>query len=233
VLSLIIPAHNEEAILGRTLAILRDSAVALGEPYELIVVDDASTDRTAEVARAHGASVVRIDRRQIAASRNAGAAASRGEVLVFIDADTHVSAGTLRGALAAVRSGAVGGGARLRADASTPFWLAKLTILVVLFIRATRWAAGCFIFARRDVFDAVGGFDERYFVTEEWVLSRALKRRGRVVIVAEPVVTSGRKGRLYSPWRHLALAWYLLRGGRRVLQRREGLEVWYDGRRET
>ena len=230
-ISLIVPAHNEERLIGDTLRVLRESAETLDEPWELIVVDDASTDRTAAIARTHGARVVSARGRQIAASRNAGARAARGELLIFVDADTHVPAPTLRAAVAALRGGAVGGGARLRAAHGSPFWLARMAEFVVSMMRLTRWAAGCFFFVRRDAFERVGGFDERYFATEEIVLSRALKRLGRMVIVSEAVVTSGRKGKLYGAWHHLRLAWRLLRGGRAALQRREGLELWYDGRR--
>jgi glycosyltransferase involved in cell wall biosynthesis len=230
-ISLIVPAHNEEALLADTLRILRASAEALSEPFEIIVVDDASTDRTADIARSHGASVVATDRRQIGASRNAGAKASRGEILIFVDADTHVPAETLQAAVAAVHGGAVGGGARLEPDVGTPFWLAKLAVLTVAFMRLAKWAAGCFIFARRETFAAVGGFDERYYATEEIVLSRALKKRGRFVILAQAVVTSGRKGHLYGPGHLFVLLWRLLRGGRAQLQKREGLDLWYDGRR--
>lgn len=230
-LSLIIPAHNEEALLGDTLRILRASATALGLPFEMIVVDDASTDRTAAVGRARGAVVVTTDRRHIAACRNVGAEAAKGDILIFVDADTHVPATTLRAAIEAIENGAVGGGARIRADVGTPFWLAKLLVFTVAFMRLTRWAAGCFIFVRRDAFATVGGFDERYFATEEIVLSRALKKIGRMVIVSEPVITSGRKGRLYGPGHLVALLWRVLRGGRAALQQREGLDLWYDGRR--
>jgi glycosyltransferase involved in cell wall biosynthesis len=230
-ISLIIPAHNEEALLADTLRTLRASAATLDEASEIIVVDDASTDRTADVARALGATVVATNRRQIGAVRNVGARAASGDILIFVDADTHVPAETLRGAVAAVRAGAAGGGARLRADADTPFWLAKLAILTVAMMRLAKWAAGCFVFARRDAFAAVGGFDERYYATEEIVLSRALKKQGRFVILRESVVTSGRKGHLYGPGHLLVMAWRLIRGGRAQLRRREGLDLWYDGRR--
>lgn len=232
VLSLIVPAHNEQALIGETLAVLRASADQLGEPYEIIVVDDASTDRTAEIARSCRASVVSIDRRQIAASRNAGAKAARGDVLIFIDADTHVSVETLRSALTAIRGGAVGGGARFVLEPGAPGWIARATFLTAGLMRLLHWAAGCFVFARRDAFDAVGGFDERYYATEEIVLSRALKKRGRMVIVKEPVVTSARKARLYDLPHVMRLIFKLATGGRGALRRREGLELWYDGRRE-
>jgi glycosyltransferase involved in cell wall biosynthesis len=229
-ISFVIPAHNEQLFIGDTLRILRASAGELGEPFEIIVVDDASTDATAEIADALGATVKRIDRRQIAASRNAGARIARGDLLIFVDADTHVPAGTLRQALAAVRAGAVGGGARFRFE-SGPRWAHALGHVTVFWMRVLSWAAGCFVFVRRDAFEAVGGFDERYYATEELVLSRALKRRGRMVIVREPVVTSGRKQRHFTPremWHQMAA---IIIGGRRALRDRKALYFWYGDQR--
>ena len=75
-LSVVVPAHNEARLLPATLQAIHAAAAAAGVPYELIVVDDASTDGTAEVARAHGALVVAVGLRQIAAVRNAGSACS-------------------------------------------------------------------------------------------------------------------------------------------------------------
>ena len=59
----VVPAHNEEALLGHTLAAVHSAARALGEPYEVVVADDASTDRTGEIARGHGARVVDVAHR--------------------------------------------------------------------------------------------------------------------------------------------------------------------------
>src|SRR5262249_51257208 len=122
VLSFVIPAHNEERYIGATLASVLASAREVGEPFEVIVVDDASTDRTAEIAREHGAKVVPVAHRQISTTRNAGARAARGEVLFFVDADTLTNPAVVRAALKALRNGAVGGGCFLTFDGPLPTW---------------------------------------------------------------------------------------------------------------
>jgi glycosyltransferase involved in cell wall biosynthesis len=80
-ISFIVPAHNEQSRLGSTLEAIHNSAGVIGQPYEIIVVDDASTDATAAVAREQKVSVVSVNHRQIAATRNSGARASSGERL--------------------------------------------------------------------------------------------------------------------------------------------------------
>ena len=76
-ISFIVPAYNEELLLPATLSALEAAAHALGEPSEIVVVDDASTDRTAAVAEEHGARVIQVNHRQIAATRNSGRARRR------------------------------------------------------------------------------------------------------------------------------------------------------------
>lgn len=227
-ISFIVPAHNEAELLPAALQSIRSAASQAGEPFEILVVDDASTDGTADIARSAGAEVLSVNLRQIAAVRNAGARRAAGEVLVFVDADTVLPDETLRAALAALESGAVGGGARLAFTGPTARWARWILPLLNQIGPRLRWAPGCFIFVRREAFDAVGGFDERYFAAEEIVLSRALKRHGGFVIVEAPVRTSGRKG---TNAMLLKAFWLLLRmlfGGGKVLQRREGLEIWYS-----
>jgi hypothetical protein len=92
-LSFVVPAHNEEHELPETLRAIRRAADSAKESYELIVVDDASTDSTAAIAQQFGARIVPVNRRQIAAVRNAGARESRGEILFFVDADTQIAPG--------------------------------------------------------------------------------------------------------------------------------------------
>jgi len=200
VISFIVPAHNEERYLDATLTAIRAAAEAAGQPFEVIVVDDASTDATADIARRRGASVVTINAHHIAASRNAGARASSGDVLIFVDADTTLPAATLAAALAALDRGAVGGGARVWLDAKAPGWARRLWVFVRFASSAGGLAAGCFMFVRRGAFEAAGEFDERLFFAEEIFLSRAMKKRGRFVILREPVISSSRKYDEISIW---------------------------------
>jgi len=231
VVSIIVPAHNEEQFLGPTLDALLAAARAAGDPCEIIVVDDASTDRTAAIAGERGVSVVAVNVRQIAAARNAGARAAQGQFFVFVDADTIVPPHVLRAAIAAMRAGAAGGGSGAEFEPSAPPWAHRFIAATLWFMRLVNWAPGCFFFAAREPFERAGGFDERYFASEEIHLSRALKRQGRFVVLGEKVLTSARKVDHYSfshsLWLTLRLAWP------GSLRRREGLEFWYTRRNKT
>jgi glycosyltransferase involved in cell wall biosynthesis len=231
VISFVVPAHNEERLIGATLQAIHDAARAAIEPYEIVVADDASTDATADIARQHGAVVVRVEHRQIAATRNAGAKAGKGDWLVFVDADTQVNPRVVVAAMDAMRQGAAGGGAVIRFDGVVPLYARLLMPILALSFRWTRTAAGCFLFCTRDAFEAVGGFDERYFGAEEVVMSRALKSQGAFVVLGIPVVTSGRKLRAYPARELIGSMLRLALGGRKAVQRREGLELWYSERR--
>ncbi|HEY7501837.1 MAG TPA: glycosyltransferase [Vicinamibacterales bacterium] len=230
-ISFIVPAYNEERLLGQTLASIHAAARALDRSYEIVVADDASTDRTAEIARENGARVVPVRLRQIAGTRNAGARAARGEILVFVDADTLVPSATLSAAMDALARGAVGGGAMLRVDGTIPRHGRVLLFLVATGMRLGRLAAGCFLFCTREAFEAAGGFDERLFATEELALSRALRRHGRMTILREAVETSGRKLRTHSAWELARLIGALVGIGPRILRSRDRLELWYGSRR--
>lgn len=231
-LSFVVPAHNEEHELPASLTALRNAAEASQQTCELIVVDDASSDRTAAIAREFGARVVTINRRQIAAARNAGAHAARGEILFFVDADTHIAPGHVTGALAALAQGCTGGGARVDMEGRLPLFTRVLVRAFCIVYFGTGFGAGAFLFARRTAFEEAGGFDEQYFAGEEVYLSLALRKRGRFKILREPVITSARKLRLHRPGVLLGQTFFILLGGRRALRTRKKLALWYDGKRE-
>ena len=230
-LSFIVPAFNEESLIGGTLKALNDAGAALGQPFEVVVVDDASTDRTAAIAAEHGARVVPVQNRQIAATRNAGARAASGGMLIFVDADTVVTRAVVREAIDAMRAGAAGGGSLVRFDGHVPLYGRFLLGAILPLYRLFRIASGSFLFCTRQAFDAAGGFDEKLFVAEELALSRALHRQGRFLVLREFVTTSGRKVRAYSAREVLGVMARVVLSGEQGLRQRKGLEPWYGVRR--
>jgi len=230
VLSFIVPAYNEEFELAATLEAIR---VAAGEqPHEIIVVDDGSTDRTAALAQEAGTKLISICRRQIAAARNEGGHAAIGEILLFVDADTRINSQHVSGALAALRDGYAGGSSRVRIDGAIPTWSRICLKIFCAVYFGLNLGAGAFLFTTKQNFDAAGGFDESFFIGEEVYFCLALRKLGRFRILAEPIVTSGRKLRLYSA-RELARSLRVILRGPRAARSREHLDIWYDGKRET
>src|SRR5688500_16280870 len=172
-LSFVVPAHNESQVIGKTVQQLHEAGSTAGEPYEIVVVDDASTDDTATLAARAGARVVHADVRHIAAARNIGARAAGGEYLLFVDADTWLRGATALAALHAMRTGAAGGGARVRLDGPVPFYARPGVAATFGVIRLLNMTVGCFMFCTREAFNRIGGFDERLFAAEELAFSLA------------------------------------------------------------
>jgi len=231
-LSFAIPAHNEETLLPRTLEAIHNAARALGVEYEIIVADDASTDGTAEVAERHGARVVRIECRQIAAARNAAARPGRGDRVVFLDADTAITRGVLRAFLRAFDEGAAGGGALFTFDGEIPLWARIYLPIFQVILTLARATGGACMFCTRDVFDRTGGFDERHFAAEEVYFARAVRAHGRFVVVRERALTSGRKLRTYSGGEILARLLRMSLAPLTATRSRDSLDLWYGPRRE-
>jgi glycosyltransferase involved in cell wall biosynthesis len=229
--SFVVPAHNEEKYLAATLDALHAAARAVGVQYEIVVVNDASTDATARIAEERGARVLDVKLRHIAAVRNAGARAATADRLFFVDADTQVNEGVLRGALAALDAGAVAGGAGVRLPDTAPAWARFFTMLVVRFMQVARLAPGCFVFCTRAAFEATGGFDEQYYAAEEWILSQAIKRQGRFAVLHDSVLTSDRKVHGRSALEVLRLTGLIALRGRRGLRNRGNCDFWYDAKR--
>jgi glycosyltransferase involved in cell wall biosynthesis len=228
--SFIVPAHNESQLIEDTVRRLLDAGRHTGEPFEVVVVDDGSTDGTAALAARAGARAVHCTVRHIAAARNVGARAAQGDYLLFVDADTWLPGNTAVAALEAMRNGAAGGGARVRFDGPVP-WYARPGVFAVLgAFRLLNWTVGCFMFCTRTAFDRIGGFDERLYAAEEVAFSLALKRLGRLRLVEPAVVTSGRKFRTHSMRELIRMTASTLHV-RRALRSRQQLDLWYGERR--
>lgn len=229
-ISFIVPAHNEERFLGATLASIATSLQTVGEAYEVIVAADACSDATESIALDRGATLVRVDHRNIAATRNSGASAARGEILFFVDADTLANADVVSACLAAIRGGAAGGGCIFRFDRQMPLWLRLILPPCNLAGRMLKLAGGCFLFSTREAFDRIGGFDVTTYAAEEVGFLRAMRRIGRVSIPKPTVITSGRKLPLLSPWEVLRILGLIAVRGPRSFRSREGLDIFYGAR---
>ena len=165
--SIIIPAHNEEEYLPRLLdsiEVARSNYSGGRDQIEVIVADNLSTDRTAEVAAARGARVVTVAKRRIAAARNGGARAASGELLCFIDADSAVHPRTFDTIDEAMKSG------RYIWGVTGAVLERKSFALMVTYGLS---------FCRREDFETVGGYDENRLYAEDVILPLALRRLGR------------------------------------------------------
>ena len=239
-ISIVVPAFNEERLLGESLAQIKSAAGAFtqrGWDFEMIVCDNNSTDRTAEIARAAGATVVFEPVNQIARARNSGAAAATGDWLVFVDADSHPGADLFADVAEQITSGrCLAGGATIRLDEK-------------LFCRRidraplecgqplAAFAGRSVCFYRDDSFPGTGRFQHRIFVGEELELSQRLKKLAKktgkrvVILHRHPLVTSARKMRIYTLRQHLTFLFCMILNPYRTVTSREKAHLWYDGRR--
>ena len=239
-ISIIIPAFNEEKLIAKTLSSVRRAGEAfsrLGWETELIVCDNNSTDRTSQIAREHGATVVFEPVNQIARARNKGAEAATGAWLVFVDADSRPSEGLFQSVAEQIQGGScVGGGSTVRMDES--YWVGNALVGLWNGVsRLRKWAAGSFIFCERRAFEELGGFSLELFASEEIEFSKRLKQLARrqkrsvVILSRHPLETSARKMRLYTRREYASFFAKLFLHPSRSLRDRETCRVWYDGRR--
>lgn len=170
-LSVIVPAYNEEALILATLDSISRSIEQLVEStVEVIVVDNASTDKTYEVCVSNGFKVVRQERPGPAAARNAGARAASGDYLLFIDADVQVSRMAIPIMLATIASeGLVVGGLRAIYEPK------KLTSWFICAYWDRKRAQGgpcqgVAQFYESEVFANCGGYDESMWMSEDFDL---------------------------------------------------------------
>ena len=237
--SVVVPAYNEERLLAGSLAATRGAMRAFadaGWDSELIVCDNNSTDRTAEIARAAGATVVFEPQNQIARARNAGAAKASGDWLFFIDADSYPTFELLKDSVAAINGNCLGGGA------TVTFETRDLTLRLAIgawnaLSKAARWAAGSFIFCEARAFRELGGFNQELYAGEEIDFSRRLKRLARqhgcevAILHRHPLRSSDRKVHLYTKREYFAFMLKTLFLGGRTLRDRKACYAWYDGKR--
>ena len=201
-ISVIIPAFNEEKLLPQTLAAVAVAVGAVrarGWEYEVVVCDNNSTDRTAELARAAGATVVFEPINQIGRARDAGASVATGDWFIFIDADSWPSAELFADIADHITAGRhLGGGSTVALEIGTPFMAHLFCGCWNTVSRLARWAAGSCVWVEASAFRAAGGFGTEFYAGEEVFLSRRLHKIARArrlkfrVLAAHPLATSSR-----------------------------------------
>lgn len=230
--SVVIPARNEEYTLAQCLRSLTAAQAECPCAMEVIVVANRCTDRTVEVATTWGCHVVVNDSKNLSAIRNSGLKAARGEILITIDADSTVSGNMLREILNAVRCGRyVGGGVPILTDRiSLGILLTGLCLLPVAFWHGI---SGGLFWGLRSDFLAIGGFDETLVSAEDIDFARRLKAHGKVsrrafkILWHSFIVTSTRKFDRLGDWyfiKNFHLFPILLKGRNQA----EADKVWYD-----
>ena len=202
-LSIIIPVLNEE----RTIAGAVDDSARV-EPCEIIVVDGGSTDRTQEIVR-DGRARLTVSAKGRAAQMNQGARCAEGDVLLFLHADTRLPVtARLDVERCMADPGCVGGRFDIRLDSARPL-LRVVGRMISLRSRLTRVATGDqAIFARRVVFERLGGFPE-IPIMEDVAFCRALKKVGRIACLRSRVVSSARRWERNGAIRTILLMWAL------------------------
>lgn len=239
-ISIIIPAFNEERLLRGSLRHMQDALGAFharGWESEIVVCDNNSTDRTAEIAAEAGATVVHEPVNQIGRARNRGASAASGDWLIFIDADSRPDRALFKAVADQIEGGeCLAGGCLVELD--DPRHVGRFFNGVWNQIsRWSRWMAGSFIFVEAAAFRSVGGFDKDLYVAEELYLSQRLKRlasrRGRKVVILHQhrLLTSARKLNLYGRWEMIRFFCKAGLLGRKVFTDPSACYPWYDGRR--
>jgi len=239
VISVVIPAYNEADFIEDTILSAQAAALEYGGPVEFIVVDNNSTDNTAEIARSLGAQVVFEPVNQIARARNAGAAVASGRYLVFVDADTRLQGDILCKVARNLATGKViGGGAWVEPD-SKGFSRLLFKYLVNFVLSLKNVSVGPFLYCERDAFLSARGFDEQMYAAEEFALAQHMKAEGRkgnktwkIIRHAKGhrIVTSSRRLGRFGGLGMLFSNIHLLWRSSKKLRQKDQCSFWYQAR---
>jgi len=196
-ISIIIPTLNEEKYIEQSLLALKSQTI--DTPYEIIVVDSNSKDKTVEIAKKYANKVIVTKKRGIAVGRNLGAKHARGEILVFVDADTILLPDTLKKIYEEIKKKKVVLVSCPIVPITRSFLLHIMYMTYNLFsitsIKCKRpQISGAFMVTKRDAFAAVQGFNEKFKILEDFDFSERISKIGEVKIITTTyVLTSPRR----------------------------------------
>ena len=202
-ISVIIPVLNEEKTIAPALDGLKQLA-----PYEIILVDGGSTDRTAEICRRYDVEVLVTDRGR-ARQMNLGARDASGDVLLFLHADTRLPASALSDISESLSDTRYVGG-RFDIELDGKHWMLKVIGRLISYrSRISKVGTGDqAIFVRREIFERIGGYPEVPFM-EDIAFCRTLKSLGKIACLRSRVITSARRWEIDGVWRTILRMWML------------------------
>ncbi|HEY8910731.1 MAG TPA: glycosyltransferase [Desulfosporosinus sp.] len=177
--SIIIPAYNEEKLIGRCLDSIAAASVPYQDRVEVIVVLNRCTDRTEEIARSHHCIIVKEDRKNMSIIRNAGAKVARGEIIATIDADSQMTDNMLTEIDEKLLTGEyIGGGVTWKFERLPLGVLLQGLILIPIIIKYRGVTAGILWCFKKD-FNAINGFNESQRMLEDVDFGSRLKKWGQ------------------------------------------------------
>jgi len=218
--SVIIPARNEEAFIGRCLESIQVAKANFDGEVEVIVSLNRCTDRTEEIAMRYGAAIVSEDSKNLSRIRNRAAEAATGDVIVTIDADSRMTPNMLCEIARQLATGkCIGGGVTILPERVSVGILVSVLLMLPYGI-VHRISAGLFWCFRSD-FMAIGGFNDGLITLEDVDFAKRLKAHGKrngkrfKTIMRAHIVTSCRKFDQFGDWyfiKHPRFVRRLLRG---------------------
>jgi len=245
-ISVVIPAYNEEAYLPRlldTIDAARDRFGPGRDSIEVIVADNGSTDRTVPIASSRGCTVVRVEKRAIGAVRNGGARVANGEILAFVDADTQVHPDTFTEIARCLDDPNIIGGATGIRFERTSLGI-KLTFAMLVLAgnlvrlglreRLTANVDTGVTFCRRRDFEQVKGYSEERLFAEDAQFLIDLKRLGGNRHLSRPMkakaVFSTRKFDKHGDWHYFPLSARMIISALRPNGMTWARAYWYEDR---
>jgi glycosyltransferase involved in cell wall biosynthesis len=236
-LSIIVPAWNEEKCIARTIASLRQSIAAYerdrGATAEIIVVDNNSTDKTGEIARASGVKVVFEPVNNIGKARNAGAKAAAGKYIAFCDADNQVTENLVTLIHDHLEDPKIAGGGTWIHPERRTLKIRFFFLVWGIYVWFSRVGVGM-MHCRKADFDSFGGFDETIFAAEDVQLAYDLKKIGRPrgqrfqILRRGWIITSTRKFDQTPIWTMIGKLIGFAFGLQRKIRSKKYCEHWYD-----
>ncbi len=204
-ISIVVPALNEERLLPACLESLKKQKCRV--EYEIIVVDNGSTDNTVQVAQGYGVRVISCPQKGVVFARQAGAEAARGDTVIQVDADTiypdswleKIAAGFTERKKAIAIAGRYVYDHPARWAQLETFYRRSLNHLGLLIMGFPVAVSGANFAFKKEAFEKAGGYDARSLYPDQWGIARRLHKHGRIYYVHDIYVQTSTR-RIAKPW---------------------------------